>query len=518
MNDYEQLIEMMFTDGTLDQSVRQEIEGMDDLQKRLHIVKILDKGLGLFTKIEGIMNLGKMDYIKNILMILKSYVSIADVEKKKFGEVMTPLNLIKEMLSTLPEDVWSNPELKWLDPANGTGPYPIMVIYKLMVGLKDWEPDDEKRYKHILENMICVGELQPKNMFLYMNAVDPMNEYSLNVYTGSFLEKEFDNHMKKIWYINKFDITIGNPPYNKSIEGPGTNAGSIYDEFVSKSIEYTDRLLFVIPLKWSNNSYKEFRKEVLSFGIDKLVILKEGDRVFSTTGVGEICFLSLLRGSDVFQISEIDTNFKNINSFFIEIKSNSKILEEGFVFSNTHLSILNKIYMKSNTFLNEYYRNPQLIKTNLLSKTSKISIGNGNDYLVRKAKGENVVLNLDILDNSVLLNLKYNNYKVCFEKIYGGYSNNMFSNLDILNPNQITTEGISFFDFDSLSEAENMKDYLNTKFSIFLRRIKQYDRSFTSMIFSYIPYLDFNITWDDEKLMNYFNFSEEERQIIKNQF
>lgn len=250
MNDYEQLIEMMFADGTLDQSVRQEIEGMNDLQKRLHIVKILDKGLGLFTKIEGIMNLGKMDYIKNILMMLKSYVLIADVEKKKFGEVMTPLTLIKDMLNTLPQEVWSNPELKWLDPANGTGPYPIMAIYKLMVGLKDWESNDEKRYKYILEKMIYVGELQPKNMFLYMNAVDPMNEYNLNIYTGSFLEKEFDNNMKNSWSLDNFDIIIGNPPYNGAETGGGN---SLWDKFVRKSISLLKEgryLSFVHPSSW----------------------------------------------------------------------------------------------------------------------------------------------------------------------------------------------------------------------------------------------------------------------------
>ena len=129
MNDYEQLIEMMFADGTLEQSVRQEIEVMNDLQKRLHIVKILDKGLGLFTKIENIMNLGKMDYIKEVVKVLKDYVLIADVEKKKFGEVMTPLELVKSMLNKLPQDVWSNPNLKWLDSCNGTGPYPITVSY-----------------------------------------------------------------------------------------------------------------------------------------------------------------------------------------------------------------------------------------------------------------------------------------------------------------------------------------------------------------------------------------------------
>jgi hypothetical protein len=252
MNDYEQLIEMMFADGTLDQSVRQKIEGMNDLQKRLHIVKILDKGLGLFTKIEGIMNLGKMDYIKEIIKLLKDYVLIADVEKKKFGEVMTPLTLIKDMLSILPQDVWSNPNFKWLDSCNGTGPYPIMVIYKLMNGLRDWEPDDEKRYKHIIKNMIYVGEIQPKNMFLYMNAVDPMNEYNLNIYTGSFIEKEFDYHMKNVWSVDKVDIIIGNPPYNTGTEG-GNGSRDLWDKFVIKSekiIKTGGFLLYVHPSKW----------------------------------------------------------------------------------------------------------------------------------------------------------------------------------------------------------------------------------------------------------------------------
>ena len=131
--------------------------------------------------------------------MLREYVKVGEVEKKKFGEVMTSLDLVKEMLSTLPEDVWTNPNLKWLDPANGTGPFPTMVIYKLMNGLKEWEPDDNKRYKHIIENMIYVCELQPKNMFLYMCVADPFDEYDINIYTGSFLDEGFDNHMKEVW-------------------------------------------------------------------------------------------------------------------------------------------------------------------------------------------------------------------------------------------------------------------------------------------------------------------------------
>ena len=65
-----------------------------------------------------------------------------------------------------------------------------------MITLKSWEPDEEKRYKHIIEKMIYVGELQVKNMFLYMCLVDPKAEYKLNIYRGDFLGNGFDDHMK----------------------------------------------------------------------------------------------------------------------------------------------------------------------------------------------------------------------------------------------------------------------------------------------------------------------------------
>ena len=250
MNDYNQLIEMMFADGTLDQSVRQEIEGMNDLQKRLHIIKILDKGLDLFTKIESFINLPKIDYIKEVIKLLKDYVLIADVKKKEFGEVMTPLTLVKEMLATLPDEVWSNQNLKWLDPANGTGPYPILVIYRLMKGLEYSITDSEERYKWILENMIYVCELQPKNMFLYMCAVDPLNQYKLNIHTGSFLEITFDVQMRKVWNLDYFDICLGNPPYNGAETGGGN---SLWDKFIRKSIPMLNEdgyLVFVHPASW----------------------------------------------------------------------------------------------------------------------------------------------------------------------------------------------------------------------------------------------------------------------------
>ena len=277
-NYFEEIVDAMILDGIdgMNDTFKSAISGLSRDKKRMAILSLLDKDRNLFKRIKALTdkNINKMDHIKDIILMLREYVKVGEVEKKKFGEVMTPLELVKEMLATLPEEVWSNPNLKWLDPANGTGPYPIMVIYKLMVGLKDWEPDDEVRYKHIIENMIYVAELQPKNMFLYMCVVDPFDTYKLNIYTGSFLEKEFDYHMKNVWGVENFDVVIGNPPFNQMIDML----------FVQKSYKISDKVLFVHPSTWlldEKGKQKKFNdtKELIKDSLESIELFN-GNKIF----------------------------------------------------------------------------------------------------------------------------------------------------------------------------------------------------------------------------------------------
>ena len=144
-NVFEEVIDLMMVDELsekhgFDDKFKSELKNLPTEQKRMVILGMLEKASSrpLFMKIRGLTdkNINRMDHIKDVILMLRDYVKVGEVEQKKFGEVMTPLELVKEMLQTLPDDVWSNPNLKWLDPANGTGPLPVMVIYKLMEGLK----------------------------------------------------------------------------------------------------------------------------------------------------------------------------------------------------------------------------------------------------------------------------------------------------------------------------------------------------------------------------------------------
>ena len=170
--------------------------------------------------------------LDKIIERIRKYNPVGEVEKKSFGEVFTPFPLVNEMLDTLPAEVWSNPDLKWGDFCNGVGNFMIIIVKRLMIGLESWEPDENKRYKHIIEKMIYVAELQIKNMFLWMVSVDPKSKLKLNLYRGNSLSKEFDEHMRDIWKVEKFDILVSNPPYQE-IVGPNKTQ-PIWNLFVKK--------------------------------------------------------------------------------------------------------------------------------------------------------------------------------------------------------------------------------------------------------------------------------------------
>ena len=113
---------------------------------------------------------------EKVLKLLGNDLTVRDEEKNLYGEVFTPIELICEMFSHIPDDVWMNPDLKWLDPANGIGNFTVVAYYKLMESLKGVIPDDTQRSIHIIENMLYMVELIPVNVRVcrkIFNMIDP---------------------------------------------------------------------------------------------------------------------------------------------------------------------------------------------------------------------------------------------------------------------------------------------------------------------------------------------------------
>ena len=69
-------------------------------------------------------------------------------------EVFTPPKVANAVLDLLPGDVWSNPDLRWLDPGTKTGVFIREVTRRLLQGLSTAIPVEEERLRHILTSQV----------------------------------------------------------------------------------------------------------------------------------------------------------------------------------------------------------------------------------------------------------------------------------------------------------------------------------------------------------------------------
>ena len=69
-------------------------------------------------------------------------------------EVFTPPNIANRMLDLLPEEIWSDETVKFLDAFTKSGVFLREITLRLMLGLKKKFPNDEVRLNHILSNQV----------------------------------------------------------------------------------------------------------------------------------------------------------------------------------------------------------------------------------------------------------------------------------------------------------------------------------------------------------------------------
>jgi hypothetical protein len=89
-------------------------------------------------------------------------------------------------------------------------------------------------------------DISIKNLFLLYKLFDSNNEFNLNVHRGSFLDENFSEKMKQ-WGFEKFDVVVGNPPYQDS---GSTGDNKLYLDFIKRSISLINDdgyLIFVTP-------------------------------------------------------------------------------------------------------------------------------------------------------------------------------------------------------------------------------------------------------------------------------
>jgi len=275
----------------------------------------------------------------NECMIIKS------CEVVKHGEVMTPPWLINDILDKFEEidkDIFKK-NYTWFDPCAGMGNFHI-EIYKRLIKYHTKED--------IIKNLFYANEINKKNVFLYKMI---FGENS-NINCGDSLKLSNDL---------KYDIIIGNPPYNSGTKNSGN---TIYQEFIKKFInQYNKYFSFINPPGWR----KPMNENCLKQDLYKLMT-KENHLIYleiHDTKDGMKTFNAGTR----YDWYIIDKDIKNKNSIIkgLDNKLYNINCNEWLFIPNGNIDLVNNIFdfNKKNTLNVLYSRTDYDYKKEYVSNT-----------------------------------------------------------------------------------------------------------------------------------------------------
>lgn len=485
-------------------------------------------------------------------------------------EVFTPPIVANNMLDMLPSELWTDPKTTFLDPVSKSGVFLREITKRLDKGLEEIIPGKQERINHILKNQvfgIAITELtsllsrrsiyctkiangkyslctdfsndQGNLFFTPLNhtwvkgkctfcgaSQEVYDKVDIETYAYNFIHIE---EPEKIFNM-KFDVVIGNPPYQLA-DGSGGSSDSaipIYNKFIEQAIKLKPKFLVMItPSKWmfGGRGLKTFREKMIEDRRIKYIYdFEKASDCFPGVHIdGGVCYFLWDRDYN----GEVEYNFQANNG---NVSTAHRLLKNDYfdyvIRDNNALSIISKVSSKESFSKIVSLSRPYGIRNYLFNDPdrypdSKLSYESFNKslkvYGVKGIKGgarriigfvtrETATKNINTIDK----------HKIFFTT---SYSTNAIHPPETImgEPGSISTETFLMIGpFEDENEQLNCKSYIDTNFFKILLYFGKGTMHVTKSVFGLIPNQKFNKPWTDEELYKKYNFSEEEIQFIEN--
>ena len=472
-------------------------------------------------------------------------------------EVFTPPELANKMLDLLPQELFKSSKTTFLDPFTKSGVFLREIVKRLDRGLADEIPDRQKRIDHILHNQVfgiaCTeltsllarrsvycskhangkysiskfdteeGNILYKNiMHTWVNGKCKYCGASQSVYDRGSEAEQYaymfihTDNPKQFFKNMKFDVIIGNPPYQLSDGGNAASAKPIYHLFVQQAMTLSPKYVcMIMPSRWfaGGKGLDDFRIEMLNNRhFSKMVAYEDARDCFPSNIIGGgICYFlwnksysGLCDYTHVIK-GERNNQSRDISEFPIFIRYNQAI------------NIIHKVN-KEKKHLDSLVssRNPFSLSTSERGETIKknnyctLYTSQGKCFYPRNK----VTQGIEDIDR----------YKIMVGRAISGHAGEsdsegqvkVFSTLSIINPNEICTDTyIIIGRFQTKKEAENILSYLKTKFVRFLVLQTITSINITRNNYQFVPLQDFSHPWTDEMLYKKYGLTDEEIAFIE---
>jgi site-specific DNA-methyltransferase (adenine-specific) len=471
-------------------------------------------------------------------------------------EVFTPPQLVNRILDLFPAELWSDGKATFLDPCCKSGVFLREIAKRLDKGLEKQIPDRQKRMNHIFKNQLyglAITELTAllARRSLYCSKT-ANGKYSVCevfdnlqgnirfgriehtwkngrcVHCGANEENyerggELESHAYQFIHAEspeeifkmKFDVIIGNPPYQLSDGGFGRSASPIYQKFVQQAKKLNPRFLtMIIPARWfaGGKGLDDFREEMLNdHRIREIHDFPDATDVFPGVQIkGGICYFNWDRDNK--GLCKVSSYAKGTLVSAME----RPLLDFGadtFIRYNEAISIVKKVRRHNERSIKEIVSvsKPFGLRTNFLGRKDPFK---GAVTLFQNG-GIGYISRSEILSNNDVVS----KFKVFIPPL--GSGSDSFPHPILGRPflgglNTACTETYIYIGpFDNQKEPLNLISYISTRFFRFLVLLNKPAQHATKKVYHFVPLQNFKQPWTDEKLYKRYGLTKVEIAFIE---
>ena len=471
-------------------------------------------------------------------------------------EVFTPPEVANRMLDMLPEELWHDSSATLQDPACKSGVFLREIAKRLIEGLQEEIPDLQERIDHIFHKQLYGIAITELTSLLSRRSVYcskyPNSKYSITLFedtSGNIRYKriphrwqngkclfcgaskseyergdELETHAYE-WihttkpeeiFKMKFDVIIGNPPYQLSDGGNNASATPIYQLFIQQAKKLSPRYLtMIVPSRWfaGGKGLDSFRNEMIAdTRIRELHDYLNASDCFGN-GVeikGGVCYFLWDRDNrgDCLVATHNSSGIISQQKRYMKIGDN-----DVFIRRNEAVSILEKVSaFKEDSFSTIVSsRRPFGLPTNITGSKTRGSC----DVILYQRGGTAFYPLSGLTKNQEWIN----KYKIYITKAYNAgddYPHQILNKPIFGDKGTCCTETyIVLGPFESEKITNNVISYVCTKFFRFLVSLKKISQDATQRVYEFVPMQDFTKTWIDAELYEKYGLTEEEIAFIE---
>lgn len=333
----------------------------------------------------------------------------------------------------------------------------------------------------------------------------------------------------------KFDVVIGNPPYQQETAGTRSSQVSIYHQFMQLSYKLSDIVTLITPARFlfnAGDTSTKFNQEMLNNPHFKIIMYeKRSWNIFPNTDIKGGVAVSLYDKNKDFGAIKLFIPYKPLRSILnkvkLTIKNEGSLVDIIYPANKLNLDLLYKDFPEDKKKISSKGRERRL-QSNIFKLDSIHDEKANNDYGIygiEKKKRTIKYLNKKYIDTTVKNNVE--SYKVLIPKSNGsGDLGEKLSSPVIGNPNVCYTYTfIGIGKLSDQSEAAAALKYIKTKFVRIMLGILKVTQDNTPEKWQYVPKQNFTsnsgIDWSksvneiDQQLYKKYHLSEQEIDFIE---